>query len=332
MSHLKKILISVLLSIVIFFTSFPLFPVSADLISFVILSQNKATLNIGEGLYILAITSNGKKASWKSSDSKIASVNTYGVITAKRYGSAVITAKITDAEASCFITVNKTEVTISNTSITVERGQSCKLSATTSNGSKVKWKSSKKSIASVDEYGTVSALKPGVTAITATADGTSTACTFTVKSPTVTLDKSSIRLFRSQAVKLSALVSSKIPPVWKSNRKSVAVVDSYGNITAIKHGTATITATVDKISATCEINVMQPEITLSSDEITLAKGVSTTLTAKVSSGINPTWTSSNTTVATVDCYGKVTAKGKGNAYIYAAEDGTKARCIVHVTE
>jgi uncharacterized protein YjdB len=196
----------------------------------------------------------------------------------------------------------------------------------------VKWKSSKKSIASVDDFGTVIALKPGVTVITATADGTSAACTFTVKSPTVTLDKTSIRLYRSQTAKLSASVSSKITPIWKCNRKSVAVIDSYGNITAMKHGTATITATVDKVSATCEITVMQPEITLSSDEITLAKGTGTTLTAKVSSGINPTWTSSNTTIATVDSYGKVTAKSKGKAYIFAAEDGIKARCIVHVTE
>lgn len=335
MPHFKKIFISVLLSIVLLISSFPLQTVSAastDTLSFIILSQYKATLDIGEEVYLLAITSNAKQATWKSSNSKIASVNTYGIITAKKYGSAVITAKIKNAEASCYVTVNKTNVVISTDSAEIERGATLKLSATTSNNSVVTWKSSKKSIATVDDYGTVTGLKPGQTAITANANGSSAVCIFTVKAPTIKLNKTTVSLYRTQSVSLSATVSSHIPPTWKTNKKSVAVVNANGTITAIKNGTATITATVDGVQSICEVTVMKPNITLNAEEITLKKGAGTTITATVSSGNLPTWSSSNSNIATIDSYGVISAKKKGKAYVYATEDGTKVRCTVNVTE
>jgi uncharacterized protein YjdB len=334
MKKFKKIFLSIFLSLILIYPSVPCQSVSAstDLFPFVLLSQYKATVDIGDELYLLAVTSNGKQATWKSSDSKVASVNTYGIVTAKRAGTALITAKIKNAEASCCISVNKTQIEISTATASIERGGTYKLSATTSNGSAVTWKSSKKSIATVDDYGTVTGLKPGVTTITAIADKTSAACTFTVKSPTVKLNSSSVKLYRGQTAKLSADVSSHVSPVWKSNKKSVAVVDAYGTITAIKNGTATITATVDKVTAICVVTVIKPDITLSASELTLKAGSSTKLNAIVSSGNLPSWSSSNSNVVTVNSYGEITAIKKGKAYIYASEDGMKVRCTVSVTE
>jgi uncharacterized protein YjdB len=109
-------------------------------------------------------------------------------------------------------------------------------------------------------------------------------------------------------------------------------VDGSGSITAIKNGTATISAIVDKISAVCEVIVLKPEIQLSSTEITLKKGTSAAINATVSSGNPPIWSTSNANIVTVDSNGKITALQKGKAYIYACEDGTKVRCTVHVTE
>lgn len=335
MSHINRILISFLLCISVIFTSLPTQPVSAkseDIFTFILLSQDKGTMNIGEDLYLLALTSNGKQPTWKSSDSKVASVNTYGIVTAKKAGSALITAKITNAEASCYITVNKTVLSISDTSASIERGETLQLSATTSNSSKVTWKSSKKSIATVDENGLVTGLKPGETSISATADGASTACTVTVKKPTLQMNKTSVSLYRGQTLKLSATVSSHVAPTWKTNKKSVAVVDSYGSITAIKNGTATITATVDGVDAICYVTVVKPDITISTEEVTLKKGESIKLTASVSSGNSPVWTTSNSNVLSINSYGEITAKQKGKAFVYATEDGTKARCTVNVTD
>ncbi len=335
MLHIKKIILSVLLSLPLISLSVPNQTVSAlssGSIAFVILSQYKAVADIGDEIYLLAATSTGKSATWKSSDSKIASVNTYGKVTAKKAGKAMITAKIKNAEASCQITVNKTKVVINTANAAIERGEAFKLSATTSNNSEVTWKSSKRSIATVDEYGTVTGKKPGETTVTAKADGSSATCRITVKLPTIRLNKTTVKLYRGQTAKLIATVSSKVNPAWKTSKKSVAVIDATGTVTAQKHGTAVITATVDGVSKTCEVLVLKPDITLSSTELSLKKGASTTITAWVSSDNLPVWSSSNSNVVSVNSKGKITALKKGTAYIYAAEDGTKVRCTIRVTE
>ncbi len=335
MSHIKKIILSVLLCIPLLSLSLPYQAAAVRLsasVPFIILSQYKATSDIGNKIYLLAFTSNGKPATWKSSDSKIASVNTYGAVTAKKAGSAVITAKIKNAEASCYVTVNKTKITLNRTGASIERGEKLRLSAVTSNGSDVIWKSSKKSIATIDEYGTVTGLKPGETVITAKADGTAVSCNLKVKSPAIQLSKTSVKLYRLQTVKIKAEVSSNISPAWKTNKKSVAVVDKNGTITAVKNGTAIITATVDGVHKTCEVIVQKPVIKLSTAELTLKKGESTAITASVSSDILPVWTTSNPNIISINSKGKITALKKGTAYVYASEDGTKAKCTVKVTE
>lgn len=335
MPHSKKFLVSLLVSIILITLSisFQAVPTKASTsFAFIVLSNYSSTVDIGSEFYILAISSNGKQPTWKSSDSKVASVNTYGKVTAKKFGTALITAKIKNAEASCVVTVNKTEISISNASASIERGDTLSLSATTSNASPVTWKSSKKSIATIDANGIVTGIKPGETIITASADGSNITCNVIVKSPTITLSKTKISLSRGQTQKLTATVSSAVSPVWKSNKKSVALVDQYGNITAVKHGTATITATVDGVSKTCEVVVEQPVITLSSMELSLKKGDTAALTANVSSGNLPVWSSSNPNIIIVNATGTITAIQKGKAYVYVSEDGIKVRCIIHVTE
>ncbi|QNU67715.1 Ig domain-containing protein [Ruminiclostridium herbifermentans] len=332
MSKTKKTLLALILCFITIF-SIPIQTLYASSsLSFILLSKYSAVVDIGNQFYIFALTSNAKDPTWKSSDSSIASVNTYGLVTAKKSGTVTITAKIKNAEAACKVTVNKTKVTLSKTSASIERNQTIKLSATTSNNSKVTWKSNKKSIATVDENGKVIGIKPGEATITATADGSSSTCKIKVKSPTISLNSTSIKLYRCQKSKLSATVSSGISPVWRTNKKSVATVDALGNVTAIKHGTATITATVDGVSKSCTVVVEKPTITLSSSEITLKEGTSAKITAKVSSGLSPVWSTSNSNVVKVDSTGTITAIKKGTAYIYASEDGTKVKCTVHITK
>ena len=335
MSHIKKIILSILLSLSILSFSIPVQSASAfatGSFSFIILSKYKAVADIGDELYIIAISSNGKSITWKSSDSKIASVNTYGIVTTKKAGTAIITAKTRNAEASCQVIVNKTRVTVNTPSATIEHGETLRLSAITSNDSPVTWKSSKKSIATIDEYGKITGIKPGETTITATADGSSAICILTVKFPSIKLDKTNATLYRGKRLKLTANVSSGVKPKWKTNKKSIAIVDATGTVTAIKHGTAIITATVDGVTQTCEITVQKPEIALSVTELTLKKGDITSIKAFVSSGNIPLWSSSNTNIVSINSYGDITALQKGKAYIYASEDGTKVRCRVIVTE
>ncbi len=335
MSNIKKFLLSVFLCFSIFLIAVPNQTISVKAstsISFILLSKYKNTLNIGEEFYLAAVTSTGKKATFKSSDSKIASVNTYGKVLAKKAGTVTITAKIKDAEATCKVTINPTEVTIKKNDALLERGDTLKVYATTSNGSKVTWKSSKRSVANIDDTGLVTCIKPGEAIITATADGSSATCVVTVKPPTVTLNKTKVTLYRRQTSVLSANISSIGKPTWKTNKKSVAIIDENGLITAMKNGIAIITCTVDGVSSTCEVVVEKPTITLNSYEVNLRIGEKYNMFATVSSGNKVIWSTSNQNIVNIDTTGKITGLQKGKAYVYASEDGTKIRCTVLVTE
>ena len=297
---------------------------------YVALTRYSKTMKIGDEFYLTAVTSTGKKPKFSSSDSKVASVNTYGKVTAKKAGTATITAKIANGEASCKVTVEKTVITLSQKTISLENGYSTRLYATASTGHEVTYKSDKTSIASVDEDGVITAKKPGEAVITVTADKTSAKCRVTVKEPHVKLNHTEVSLYRKGTVKLSVQSTSKSIPKWKTNKKSVATVDSKGNVTAVKNGYALITVTVDGVSKTCAVTVKKPAIRFEADEVTLAIGQTYQVKATVSSGNKPEYSSSNTNVSTVDENGKISAKGTGKAYIYAKEDGTKERITVIV--
>lgn len=187
---------------------------------YVLLTKYTKTMKIGDEYYLTAITSTGKKPKFSSSDFTVASVNTYGKITAKKAGTATITAKIANGEASCRVTVEKTVITLSQKTISLENGYTARLKAETSTGHPVTYKSARSSIASVDENGVITAKKPGETTITVTADKTSQTCKVTVKQPTVRLDRTSASFYRKGTLRLSVSSTSKSIPRWKTNKKA----------------------------------------------------------------------------------------------------------------
>lgn len=324
----------VFLVLVLFCTSFFLNLYSSQAssgYSFIILSRYNCNMKIGQSFFLAGIASNGKRITWKSSKSSIASVNTYGQVTAKKAGTCKIIGKVSGGEASCKITVERTRITLSAATLTMENGTNAILRATTSNGSSICWKSKKSSVASVDENGQIEAYKPGETIITAKADGSVSLCRVIVKKPKVTLNKTKVTMYRGESVALTAKVSSKRKVTWKSKKKSVATVTSTGKVTAIKHGNARITATVDGVTKECEITVKSPNITLNKKSVTIKKGKTMQLTAIVSSNNKPTWKSTKSSVATVSKNGEIRAKKKGTCYIHVSEDGTKESCHVRVT-
>lgn len=296
----------------------------------VILNSYSKTMKIGDECYLLAITTNGKKPSFSSSDSKIASVNTYGKITAKKAGTVKITAKIKNGEASCTVTVQKTKIQLSAKEIALENGQSARLKVNSSTGHPVTFKSSKKSIAQVDENGVITAKKPGTATITATVDKISASCKVTVKKPTVSLSKRSVSLYRNRKVRLTVKSTSNSTPKWKSNKRSVATVEQNGVVTAVKNGSAVITVTVDGVSKSCEVTVKKPVVKFAESEIIMAKGETRKVSVSVSSGNKPVFSSSNDSIASVDEQGNISANDTGKAYIYAKEDGVKSRMQVIV--
>ena len=299
--------------------------------SFLILSKYNCTLNIGQSFYLVGIASNGKRITWKSSKSSIASVNTYGCVTAKKAGTCKITGKVSGGEASCTVTVRKTTIHLSAATMTMENRATALIRGTTSNGAPLVWQSKKRSVATINENGKITAHKPGETTIIASANGSSAFCKLTVRKPKITLNKTSASLYRGNIWQLTAKTSSGQKVMWKSNKSSVATVSESGKVTAKKHGIAHITAKLDGVTKECVITVKSPMIKLSHTSVTLKKGKTRKLHAYVSSGNKPLWKSSKSSVATVDQTGKIKANKKGKCFIYASEDGTKVSCHVQVT-
>lgn len=127
------------------------------------------------------------KITFKSSKKKVISVAKNGVMTAKKPGKATITATVGKKKATITITVKQpaTGIKLNETSATLKKGKTLKLKATITPGNstdKVTFKSSKKSVATVNSKGVVTAKKKGTATITAkTTSGKTAKCKITVK-------------------------------------------------------------------------------------------------------------------------------------------------------
>lgn len=153
------------------------------------LSQASATLGVDETVTLTATVSPDnaadKTVTWSTSDGSVASVSN-GVVTAKKIGTATITAKAGDKSATCAITVIATpvtSVTLSQTSASLKVGETVTLSATVkpdnATDKTVTWSTSDGSVATVSN-GVVTAKKIGTATITAKAGDKSATCTITV--------------------------------------------------------------------------------------------------------------------------------------------------------
>ncbi len=158
----------------------------------------------------------------------------------------------------------------------------------------------------------------------------------------VTLNKSTLALTTGGSDTLTATVAptnaTNKTVTWASSDTSVATV-SNGKVTAVKAGTATITATCDGKSASCTVTITDPVVavtgvTLNKSTLSLAEGGSEILVASITpanaTNKTVTWGSSDSSVATVS-NGKVIAVKAGTATITAKSGDKSATCVVTVT-
>jgi len=156
----------------------------------------------------------------------------------------------------------------------------------------------------------------------------------------VTMSQNTANLVIGSSITLEATtIPSGANVVWLSSNPSVATVDDEGVVTAAAVGECDIIATLEAnpaVYAICHITTSYPEITLSlSDEsLEMNVGNEQTLTVTITpdnTGLTPTWSSSNTSIAIVDENGKVTAVGEGECDITATVLDKTATCHVTVT-
>lgn len=222
------------------------------------INKSELTLYVGD-TYNLSVKVDGelKSASWKSSKSSVASVSSTGKVTAKKKGTATITATVNGQKITCKVNVKNRPLTINKKSATIYVGQTLKLS-TTMNGKKISssWSSSKKSVATVSSKGVVTGKKTGKTTITAKSGGQKVTCTVTVKKPTIKLSKSTASIYVGESLQLNAVVQGKSQKVtWKTSNKKVATVSKNGKVYGRKEGKVTITATANGVKAKCVVTV-----------------------------------------------------------------------------
>lgn len=333
------------------------------------ISPSELTLTEGESS-TLAYTISPSNASvmdvtWKSSSPSVATVSEAGEVKALAVGTTTITVTSEDGgkTASCFVTVKSKvipveSVSLDKTSITMTEGDTQTLTETVipdnATDKSVVWSSNNTSVAVVSSSGVVTANAPGNATITVTTnDGAKKAtCSVKVNAATVavagvSLNKTSMSLTIGGTEKLTATVTPSNATnknvTWSSSNTSVATVDSNGNVSAIKVGTAVITVRTEDggKTATCAVTVnpiLVTGVSLNQTSLTMTVGDTETLTATITP-TNATdksivWSSSNTSVATVSSSGVVTAKAAGSATITVTtnDSGKKATCSITVKE
>ena len=163
--------------------------------------------------------------------------------------------------------VPATGVTLNETALSLRPTEKATLAATVApenTTDTLVWTSSNDAVATVKD-GVVTAKSEGTATITAACGSAKAECVVTVLPPIlatgVTLDKTALKLYEGDAAKLTAMVKPEDTTdktiVWTSSDKTIATVKD-GAVTAVKAGTATITAACGETKATCAVTVKAP--------------------------------------------------------------------------
>ncbi|WJQ79429.1 Ig-like domain-containing protein [Brevibacillus brevis] len=291
----------------------------------------------------------GSKATWKTSKSSVATVNDDGVVTAKSKGTATITAKYKGYEVEIEVYVDTDssgKLEADETSISLKKGDKetvkLKYDGDTLSGSKATWRTSKSSVATVDN-GVITAKGTGTATITAEYKGHKVEIDVKVDiSGRLEAEETKISMKKGQQdfvlLKFDNERISLSSATWRTSNSSVATVNSSGVITAQAKGSATITAEYKGYKVEIDVKVdtssSSDMLEASDTSISLKKGAKETIRLKYDgssiSGSKATWKTSKSSVATVSSSGTITAKAKGTATITATYKGEKVEIEVKV--
>ena len=239
--------------------------------------------------------------------------------------------------------------TLNRESINLEAGTGIQISAAISGSNeKPVWSSSDERVATVSDTGFVYGVSSGTATITATVNGVSQSCTVIVTGisymPVLTLSHEKVGVFVGGTVSASGYVTfnfemlEDVQLTWSSSNASVATVEN-GVIRGVAEGNATIIVRAEYnqtlLEKTIEVQVKKAEaffinesgVRLSVTAINANDRTTTRLstTAQSLSG-NATeplngeveWSSSDTSIVSVDEYGELTSHKKGTATVTAS--------------
>ncbi len=287
----------------------------------------------------------GAVVSWASSDNSVVTVNTTGLVTAVRNGSATVTATSGSATGTAALTVAQrpAQITVSPGAATFESvGDTVRLTADAAdaNGNAVAdpslaWTSEDEAVATVDEGGLVTAAGNGSAGITATAGSVRGSAAITVSQVIVAIDVvpaattlfslgDTLRLIAA-GVDANGHAAANLSVTWISENDAVVSVDADGLVTAVRTGSTDVFAESGEHRDSAGVTVAQlaAEVRVSPSADTLAAVGDTVRLGAVALDANGNevedtdyvWSAPHPAVVEVDDNGLVTATGAGTGEI-----------------
>lgn len=327
------------------------------------LSADRLNLEKGQVSGLRAVFNEGADArlvEWLSADERVAVVDEIGRVTAVGGGSTRIIATTPSgltASAEVNVHVPATALHISPDGLTLGVGSNLLMGVTylpdDATDAVTRWTSSDPGVITMDDDGVLHAVGEGyatVSAFTATGLGGSTIINVERSASNFELAPAAATIERDSVINLTTVFtdasgrqedySNSHYIQWASTNPQVATVDN-GVVKALSSGTARIVATVDGMTAECNlrVQVLVHEVSFSANSIYLLRE-QTDAPIQLTASVYPadadnktlTFSSNNELVATVSQTGLVTLTGGyGTAFITAAaEGGAQDQFVVNV--
>lgn len=210
--------------------------------------MNYTSIKLGQGKSKQLLVKGTKaKIKWSSSNTKVVTVEN-GLITAQKGGKATITAKVGTKKLRCAVTVvglNKTMLTLSKKSTYTLKVK---------NGKNTTWKTSDKTIVSVNSKGVIKAKNVGKAVITCKSNGRTIKCKVYVPE----LNAATQRIPMGSNRQLIVSNCGDYTPVWTSYNPAIATVDANGLVTSVALGSTTVSCKVGTVTMKCNVMVTNP--------------------------------------------------------------------------
>ena len=225
----------------------------------------------GEKYYLFAMTG-APSVIWSSDNEKVVSVkkftNRIGEVSFVGAGTAKITCKAGNTKMICKVTVMGDTLSLDRTTLTIQKGKTAVLTATTTNPN-VTWTSSAPSVVSVEPKGTkqaaLTAKREGTVTITCRAGTKVATCKVIVKSATVgtklELNKTEAVIRVGETVTVKAITNFDSIKWSTSGTGKATITEKNGNVlevTGKKSGTVVIECTAGSKKEKCYISIVDP--------------------------------------------------------------------------